>query len=146
MSPTPKWLEYKTEMRTVGPLAPKLVEVAIMPRNDFMAYVEETIEKVDLPPAPAAEIRGIARSMSTFPRTMWMTRRGCGCVIGEYLIAHDAIERGDVHILARRVLMEVDPANADLLYKFGNDLDERIDGALGDCSVGTVAIVDDVRA
>jgi hypothetical protein len=75
---------------------PELVRSALMPRAMFMEVVEDLLDEYKdrrrLEPKVIEELRETARSMPRFPLNTWISRsRGCGCVIGEYLIAQKEI-------------------------------------------------------
>jgi hypothetical protein len=71
------------------------------------------------------ELRHIAQKMDRFPLGEWMdTNRGCGCVVGEYLVRNGKINRGD---------WEIEDALGCITY--GRYLDRfgvKIDSALSD--------------
>ena len=92
----------------------------------------------------------MAREMKRFPTNTWLDSvRGCGCVIGEYLVATAPDDRAAI---ARRVrlsgavatvqdLLEDNPYG-DLLMEFGTGIDRRVTREIDEEYVDAVVIVD----
>lgn len=94
---------YKTE---VGYLDKEEVLVAEMPRSDFIELVEEAINKTinreyierkHMGPWLRDELLEVAETMERFPLGQWINAsRGCGCLVGEYLIAQSEVDRAKI--------------------------------------------------
>ncbi len=83
-------------MRTVklGVLRHVDTPITFMPRAAFIEIVEREVAAVDISDELAAALLATARSMPAFPLNAWIhSERGCGCVVGEYLIAADIVDR-----------------------------------------------------
>lgn len=87
--------EYEIEMLTVGVLQQQTIPSVRMSRERFMEIVERELEDVDdLLPETKALLLATAQSMPRFPIGSWQDEdRGCGCVVGEYLIASSELSR-----------------------------------------------------
>lgn len=143
------------DTRTVlmGFLEPELVQVLAVSREDFMAVVEKTLgfmaeiayqdednvwrtKMVSYDPI-RERMLAQAEKMDRFPLSSWMEpNRGCGCLVGEYLVANHTFgeynrqyianyqgEAQSIPDLLRQVESERD---AELLIKFGSDIDEAL--------------------
>jgi hypothetical protein len=89
---------YKVERREVGHITPQMVRAALMPRGDFLELVDRCLEetRVALGVDLTEKLRPVAETMPHFPLGTWMhAERGCGCVVGEYLVVADLIDRAD---------------------------------------------------
>lgn len=86
------------ETVTAGILAQEEVRVIRMSRETFVDHVRECIEEhYDYPEAMLKELMPVAQSMTMFPFDSWLVpSRGCGCVVGEYLVARAAMDRADL--------------------------------------------------
>lgn len=89
---------YETKTATVGILEPEELTIVEMPRERFIELVEETIKNrffdTEVQAKLRAELLPVAQTMPRYPIDQWVnTRRGCGCVVGEYLIASKEVER-----------------------------------------------------
>lgn len=84
---------YQKETMTVGLLDEQEVTAVRMPRARFTTIFERTLEdRFDYDPeivvALRKELLPVVETMPRFPLGSWVdTERGCGCVVGEYLIA-----------------------------------------------------------
>lgn len=151
--PTP----YSFEEQEIGWLTPQKVLVAYMPREDFIELVDEAIQHVsDRIPVYTNRLHElvdpVAKSMERFAVSAWFSpTRGCGCLVGEALIAGMKVEfldqeEFDPSLSARqkmserwgdsaphswkpvnRILREeYNEGDAELLFDLGNDIDERV--------------------
>lgn len=132
--------EYEIEMLTVGVLQQQTIPSVRMSRERFMEIVERELEDIDdLLPETKAELRETAQTMPRFPIGSWQDpERGCGCVVGEYLIASSELSRLELaqnldlvnYWKARENVCTLLDAREDAygLRKFGIE----IDGALRD--------------
>lgn len=120
-------MTYVVETMVLGELAQEEVTAVRMLRARFMEVVEGELEDY---PDLRDELLPVAQSMPRFPMATWIDeRRGCGCVVGEYLIATSELDRAGV---TRR--LEVSGISA-LLDELENgrrliDFGERVDDAL----------------
>jgi hypothetical protein len=89
---------------TVGTVKKELVSGYTVTREEFKSAVEETFRALHTEPWHAipedvlAKVREIitptVEGVDRFPLGTWMdTERGCGCIIGEALVANDVINR-----------------------------------------------------
>jgi hypothetical protein len=84
---------YRQATVTVGHLEKQEIEVVFMPRADFLDVVQETLDSDDDYLPIADKILETAWSVQRFPMGAWIhSTRGCGCLIGEMLVAHDVFE------------------------------------------------------
>lgn len=113
--------DYRTEIVELrGYLAAEEVGVVHMPRQEFLRLLERCIDlvepegyddvetedlaRVELHAKLRAELLPVARTMPRFPLGQWMDgHRGCGCVVGEYLVASGAVDRA---VAAQRQLLD----------------------------------------
>lgn len=123
----------------------------IVSREEFLEHVDAELESVGNPELTAA-IRPVAETMPRFPMGTWINEhRGCGCIVGEYLIAKKQIDRakfiedlilntpvmaseeGAIHETWPRINTMIldDPLGTELMA-FGNDIDERLRHAYQD--------------
>lgn len=124
------------------------VTVMHMPRQDFLDMVDGLLDRT---PQLRTKLRPIAEKMDRFPFSAWIhPDRGCGCVIGEYMVAHDIVTRGEFEPLnVQTLLYEYDPDNADQLERFGILIDEKVRAHVrtnlnwGDYSVVEAVVFDD---
>lgn len=96
-----------------------------MEREIFMEIVKQALG--DYSPALAERLLPIAQTMTTFPISAWINlSRGCGCVVGEYLVAAEIIER-DSHYTSNGIMeLLADDPNGSELVDFGEDIDTRL--------------------
>lgn len=84
----------------VGNKRPRPVPVMRLSREGFLAEVSMAIATtaecyINFDAEDAQAIWATAAHMSHFPFGSWLTEdRGCGCVIGEMLIADNVVDRG----------------------------------------------------
>jgi hypothetical protein len=101
---------YEQTYVRVGLLGTRFEVPAVrMPRERFLAIVKRTLQNEfdDTPELYAAlreELLPVARQMPRFPLQTWVSdTRGCGCVVGEYLIAHGEQSRRELADDTRRL-------------------------------------------
>ena len=108
----------------------KVLAVGIS-REDFLKVVDAEIDgREDVKEI----IRPIAEKMSRFPLDTWVDEdRGCGCLVGEALIAFPNFDRESVAKLANGIetvenllLKNVEPNMAETLINFGTEIDYRV--------------------
>jgi len=91
--PTPT-TPYPVETRTMGLVDEQEITVVVVPRRDFLGVVDRTLTEYVANEAVRADVRATAERMETFPfRTFLHPTRGCGCVVGEFLIARRQLDR-----------------------------------------------------
>lgn len=120
------------KMITMGILSEETVNAAVITRDEFMEVVENTLAEGEFSQAVADKVLPVAQTMTTFPMQNWIhPTRGCGCVVGEYLIAADYIEReafahseGIYDTLV--TCLNKDP-NGGELRQFGNMIDDHLE-------------------
>lgn len=121
-------MAYLTKVVTLGYLVPETVQAVLMPRGDFLGIVEDVLDSneqyIDIRP----EMVKTASTMDRFPLGQWVNaRRGCGCIVGEYLVAADIIQREDAAMLdIVEELTAAFPNTATALFRFGNKIDEAV--------------------
>lgn len=119
----------------IGRLGKASVYAVLMDRRVFLDTIDKTLTKYDpkLQPAMRDEIWPVAETMTHFPFGTWMdAHRGCGCIVGEYLVAGGIIDRDQfatnpgytsVHaLLNNRHGRDLGGALED----FGNDIDQKL--------------------
>jgi hypothetical protein len=87
---------YEVKKLVVGQVEGKerKVKSVLMPRARFVEIVEETLDAGGSFYAPIRDdMLAVAGRMVRFPMNSWMTPRGCGCVVGEYLVAQPELDR-----------------------------------------------------
>lgn len=120
---------YVIERAMIGHLQQKEIDVVRMPRARFLAIVDGLLDE-DYPEL-RDKLRPVAETMPSFPLWEWINEsRGCGCVVGEYLVATSELDRATLAYrvgLEERIedLLAFDPQAADLAG-FGEQIDERI--------------------
>lgn len=132
---------YKVTHRELGFVNPTAVPVVEMPRERFLALVDKALasvavsfESVSTAERVRAEVLPIAETMPHFPVGKWGTERGCGCVVGEYLIAHDILtreeiaEQGDGFNVSAELdrLYWRDPQLGLAMRRFGFNIDDEV--------------------
>jgi hypothetical protein len=137
---TPK--PYTIDLMAVGILEPQTIYSVYMPREDFLEVFDETLRYFSAEVANDLdnELRPIAETMPRFPMSAWIApTRGCGCVVGEYLIARAELDRAAFiedafgpHPPNNRdikVMLDDNPLGEHLLG-FGNRIDAQLKGHL----------------
>jgi hypothetical protein len=124
------WTEpYSTATVRMGILEQELVDVAYMPREDFLELVDDQLCVVGLTDEQRADLRKTAETMPRFPMDDWInSTRGCGCVVGEYLVAQDILSREDVaagEMSVDQVLIDREGWDGPL-NRFGVAIDEAV--------------------
>jgi hypothetical protein len=127
---------------------PVPVRSVLMPRADFLALVEDEIDTGpyagDARDGLRRELLPVAKSMPRFPLGTWLDEeRGCGCVVGEYLVARQEIDDFNARVVVAdavgdngqlttvRNLLRENPLG-DALFEFGNRIDGRMRNLLRD--------------
>jgi hypothetical protein len=144
----------------VGFLTQEEVKSTNMPRARFLELVEEGIQQLADADWPAediealrSEITPVVQTMERFPISSWMTPRGCGCVIGEYIVATSELKRAEINkelqvgLTSVSALLRENP-NAGILMAYGYKIDELITDEVGASDwtrrhVSNVEIIDD---
>lgn len=76
----------------------ELIEQCLEEADDWIeTYLKDQAKPEDLEwwPAYKDELRQVGSKMPWFPILAYMVvDRGCGCLVGEHLVAHDIIKRG----------------------------------------------------
>ena len=136
--------EYVITRRLVGILNEESVTSVDMPRARFIELVEEEINKFAYEEWPEDEVEAlrrevmpVAQSMPRFPLQTWMnSTRGCGCVIGEYIVATSELDRSAINCMLGRgttsiqILLSKNP-HADILLSFGYAIDNAVTAEVG---------------
>jgi hypothetical protein len=92
---------YRQAKVTVGHLEEQTISAVFMPRADFLDVVQATLDSDDDYLPIADKILETAWSVQRFPMGAWIhSTRGCGCLIGEMLVAHDVFEEYNRRIKA----------------------------------------------
>lgn len=130
-------MTYPVDLMTLGHLKQQKVVAVHMPRKDFLAAVEATLAagRWDRYQGIKGKMRATAKTMDRFPLGTWIDNaRGCGCVVGEYLVAADIIQRANAaQVNVDEEIYAAFPERiADALINFGNDVDEQVQNALND--------------
>jgi len=125
---------YKITEREVGMLAKQKVSSVDMPRKRFLEIVEEELQNELYAPI-REEMLSTARTMQRFPLSTWVNEdRGCGCVVGEYLIARSEMERAEFFkensdkegwFVGIDILLDENPLGHEL-SKFGVAIDNKM--------------------
>lgn len=88
---------YKIEEIEVGILETQMIRSVKMSRARFVEIVERTLEAYSQ--EVHDELMPVAKTMPRFPFSAWINpERGCGCVVGEYLVATSEINRYNLAI------------------------------------------------
>lgn len=125
---------------TVGNLFKEEVVGYTVSRSEFLDVVEQTLDSLrdryneETLEEVGKAVRATAEFIDRFPFGSWMANRGCGCIVGEALVAADAISRQKfVEDEGRAVnvfsLLQdtYGPTVAPALYDFGCDVDTDLD-------------------
>lgn len=141
---------YEPHIIEVGILKPEEVVAITMPRSVFLDTVRDTIGEL---PDHAREslsekLLPVASTMERFPLGTWIdSTRGCGCVVGEYLVAADIIERQNADYYANparvEALLAIQP-DGGMLWQFGSRIDAAVQRLLCD-EIGEPDDVDEVE-
>lgn len=117
---------YVIEKATIGHLKQVEVSVVRMPRERFLEIVDGLLNESD--PGLREELRPVAESMSSYPLGEWINEeRGCGCVVGEYLVASSEMGRaGLVDGPSIQCLLSEKISRGDALLVFGEEIDRRM--------------------
>lgn len=157
-------MTYEVEtVRLDGPLGGEEDALVVrMPRARFLEFVERAAE-VTMFRVDGRDVRerllSIARTIQRFPVNAWIhPLRGCGCVVGEFLVAEGVDRRAmwDMWLMSNaQVALRLGDAGhgrvAHEVVSFGISLDNLIrdeidpDPDLGRAKVTAVLIEDDER-
>jgi hypothetical protein len=134
-APIPNGQPYTIATQRFGIVNQQDVTVVFMPRSRFLELVDEcadTIEDdygVNLLP----KLRPVAERMVTFPLNTWVDdQRGCGCVVGEYLVAHEIVTREVIEPNATVLGLLGADEDGQALLAFGNLIDSLVEDDLVD--------------
>jgi hypothetical protein len=127
---------YKVEKIDVGFLEVEKVRSVKMPRARFVEIVEETLDDGNYTTVVRDELMPVAQTMLRFPIGSWIDpNRGCGCVVGEWLVATSELKRAAVaqmfegsrhdQLASVEHLLAENPHGAEL-QNFGGDIDVAI--------------------
>lgn len=131
-------MSYNVYFETVGYLEKTRIKMVSMPRADFVAAVEECIEDWtrfgdgESAALLRRELLPVAATMERFPFGQWIaTSRGCGCLVGEYLIAQPEMDRAmmrdNVGNAPENIRAELNKRlgkeDSDVMFSFGNEID-----------------------
>lgn len=139
---------YEMEEVEVGAVERETVKAVRMSRQTFLSEVADTFERGYYDSGPgewvaySEEVRDklvpIAETMPVFPLGSWVAPgRGCGCVVGEYLIAADLIDREDAATSAGRMrhadveALLAEQEDGKALIEFGTRIDEALHKRIG---------------
>jgi hypothetical protein len=147
--------ELREGRATIGKVAPAEVDVVFMPRERFMQVVRDTFDDVqssngETPSEEAmnqleAVVIPVAEEMEVFPFGAWVNgQRGCGCIVGEALVARGIIDRRlwvesfngpypaqgmrycetfDIH---SELMQEYGTELGSMLYSYGSEVDVNL--------------------
>lgn len=113
---------------TTGNLKEEKVAGITITRSEFVACVDAVTddpEIIDL-------IAGTLATIDRFPIGSWMTDRGCGCIVGEMVVAADLIKReaavGNLNEYGVRDLLVAEHGEGlgNALVTFGERIDSRV--------------------
>lgn len=127
--------DYAIERARIGILAQQEVDVVRMPRARFLALVDDLLRSGY--GSLRTKLWPVAQAMATFPLGDWINEdRGCGCVVGEYLIATSELGRAELAARATRGTLRIDSLLAEdsqggALAEFGEEIDSRIRREVG---------------
>lgn len=125
---------YEIEEIEIGILVKEQVPSVRMSRERFVELVEELLESGEYGDSVRDKLIPVADTMPRFPFGAWITpERGCGCVVGEYLVATSEIDRFNLSRMLRQgnqmetvqMLLESNP-DGEELQRFGGDIDDKL--------------------
>jgi hypothetical protein len=125
----PELPEYEVRDEVAGFLTKEEIQVVVMPRADFVKVVEDTLDD-PLNEEEYAPIKDrmmkTARRIKRFALGTYIdSTRGCGCLVGEYLVAAHVINRKRVatrEMSVTQALLVL--PHGSLLSEFGELIDE----------------------
>lgn len=123
-------MPYVTEIIETGHYEEKEEVLAIyMPRDTWGGIVEELLDDGLRYEVIREEMIETASKMPRYPLGTWMDDdRGCGCVVGEFLVARDIVKRirgesdNDTVFDALKTMGD----RGEILSSFGNDIDVQL--------------------
>lgn len=134
---------YTVEVIHDGILVQEDIRVVKMPRSRFLELVAELLA-VERYSMLEAAMLPVAQRMIRFPLGTWINQtRGCGCIVGEYLVAQPEIDRHNLAtVVGRRSegienMIRARP-HGRLLIDFGSDIDVNLTTHLADVGVNVV--------
>jgi hypothetical protein len=162
---------YRQATVKVGHLQKEFIEAVYMSREDFLGVVQDTLDSQKDYSLIADKVLKTAQAIERFPFGAWLhTTRGCGCLIGEMLVADEVIDvrnRTAAHIPiddelvldVRRKLIPTalqsmtklleeryPPEHVETLVDFGEAIDEafqiHLDNAAPDWNANAIIIED----
>jgi hypothetical protein len=84
---------YRQDVVDVGYLQEERMDAIFMPRKDFLEVVQATLDNQESYSLIADKVLKTAETIERFPFGAWLHEtRGCGCLIGEMLVADEVIE------------------------------------------------------
>lgn len=84
---------YRQATVTVGHLEKQEIGVVFMPRGDFLDVVQDTLDSNDDYFPIVGKVLETAWVVQRFPFGQWIHEaRGCGCLVGEMLVADEVID------------------------------------------------------
>ena len=96
--PAYEWAELDVGLLKLMP-----TKVIVIPRSPYVQIVENLLEGRHLPTTVRANLIKTARTADRFALGEWIQgTRGCGCLIGEYLVATHEIAEHNSALDARR--------------------------------------------
>lgn len=132
-------MPYQIEVLHVGITEAEEVPSIKMPRDTFVQLVRDTIDDNFGGGDDAAWLLGelipVAETMPRFPLGTWINAdRGCGCVVGEYLVATQEIDRHNLNASGVRQsansgvydMLKRRDDHGRLLLRFGSDIDDAV--------------------
>ncbi len=129
---------YVVETIRAGILTTAKINVVKMPRDRFVEIVTEALDEDDYGNF-RADMLAVAGSIQRFPLAKWIDPiRGCGCLVGEYLVT--TCNESRHHLAAANVDVEniiVAKENGNYLYDFGVAADDALSLHLADVGVVT---------
>lgn len=136
---------YEIEWIEVGILKKEEVASIRISRERFIELVTETFYDGGYKGSVQDKLMPVALTMPRFPLQAWLTYdRGCGCVVGEYLVATSEIDRFNLSRLIYtgrkgqmatvEELLAQDPDGIELA-RFGGDIDDTMKQEIFRCGL-----------
>lgn len=122
-------MPYPTKVVTLGFVEQQDVFAIEMPRADFLSLVEQTLDSSHLYDSIRDDMIATANTVARFPLNEWIDAQrgcGCGCLVGEYIVANDIITRErrvNEHVNVLDELQRAEPSRFDSLFAFGAKID-----------------------
>lgn len=147
-------MTYTVQIEKVGILKPEDVRTVHMERKTFLNIVKRTVKECfddsDTQKAVRKEIMPTAQTMPRYPLGRWFTDRGCGCVVGEYLVAKAEMDRAALvekfnDQVGISTMLGENPLSYEL-QRFGYAIDSALENHLRQEGVGDGFYVSSVRS